>query len=383
MKILHLIHHFNRGGIENWLLSMLREIPRNRCEMDICCKGSEIGSLAKVANELGVVVFHCPLGLAHIRFAQSLKQVLIKGHYQILHNHVEAYSGFPVWVAHTLNIPVITSFHNTNFLPQTPLTRLPLLRQLRSLYSGISIRYALYHSELVTGCSQAVLNHLDPCGKSLGDRARVLHYGVNLPTRSAPEMRSSFRDSYGWSADTPLILHVGRLIEQKNHLGLLSIFQHVLEQIPTAKLLIVGDGVLRPAIEHTIAERGLSQAVHLLGLRDDVSFLMNQADVFLFPSLYEGFGLVAIEANAAYLPVVGSQIPGLTEAVQDEKTALLHDVNDIEGMANSVIKLLNNKQYANQMGDAGFRRVKEHYSSKVSAEKLLEIYNEFVPVSNR
>lgn len=377
-RVLHLITSFNRGGIETWLLSMLREIPRSKWEMDFCCKGANLGPLTMLAEQLGAEVLHCPLGPSHIGFAQQLRHILVEGKYHILHNHLEAYSGFPVWVASRLGIPVITSFHNTHFTAQTPLTRLPLVRQLRSAYAFTSISYALGHSDLVTGCSQGVIESLDPHGTKLHKRSRVLYYGVNIPELSTSKDRADFRSSFGWSADTPLVLHVGRLIEQKNHLGILSIFQVILKHIPTAKLLLVGAGPLQPLIENTIAKRGLSHAVRLLGLRDDVPSLMSKCDVFLFPSLHEGFGLVALEANAASLPVVGTKIPGLIEAVQDGETAVLHDVEDIEGMAESVIRILKDRQYSQQLKDAGRTRVKNNYSTEVSAKRLMEIYNSFL-----
>lgn len=378
LKVLHLIHSFNRGGIENWLISMLREIPRSKCEMNFCCKGTDTGPLAAIALDLGAKVYHCPLNPTHFGFAQGLKRLLIDGQYQILHNHSETYSGFPVWIAKQLGIPVITSFHNTNFAPQTSLTRLPLLRELRSMYGAMSIGYALRHSDLVTGCSQGVIKSIAPQGTKINHPTQVLYYGVKTVKQSTTQERTTFRHSFGWSSVTPIILHVGRLIEQKNHLGILSVFELVLEQIPTAKLLLVGEGPLRSEIEDAIAQRGLASSVLLLGLRDDVPSLMSKSDVFLFPSIYEGFGLVALEANAACLPVVGSRIPGLVEAVRDGETALLHDVKDIAGIAQSLVKLIRDRAYNQQLGDAGQTLVKNQYSTEKSANRLLEIYNSFV-----
>jgi glycosyltransferase involved in cell wall biosynthesis len=377
-KVLHLIHSFNQGGIENWLISMLRQIPRNKCEIDFCCKGKDIGPLAAIAQALGAKVFHCPLGLTHFGFAQKLKYILQSGQYEILHNHSETYSGFPAWIARQLGIPVITSFHNTNFAPQTSLTRFPLLRGLRSIYGAQSIGYALRYSDLVTGCSQGVIQSLDPQGTKIKQPSQVLYYGVNLPKKATSPERATFRHFFGCESETPIVLHVGRLIEQKNHLGILAVFKLVLEQIPTAKLLLVGEGPLRSVIEDAITERGLSKSILLLGLRNDVPSLMSKSDVFLFPSIYEGFGLVAIEANAAGLPVVCSRIPGLVEAVQDGETALLHDVKDIAGMAQSVVKLLDDRTYREQLGHAGQSLVKNQYSTEKSATHLLEIYNSFV-----
>src|SRR5437773_1351676 len=98
-KVLHLITSLTRGGIETWLLSMLRAVPRAICEMDFCCKGSATGERTSEAERLGAGVFHCPLGPGHVGFARSLGRLLAQGGYDLLHNHLELYSGFPVWVA--------------------------------------------------------------------------------------------------------------------------------------------------------------------------------------------------------------------------------------------------------------------------------------------
>lgn len=374
-RVLHLINSFNRGGIEKWLLYMLCEIPRNKYAMDFCCKGLNIGVLAKIAQHLDAKVLCCPFGINQVGFAQKLRHILLEGDYEILHNHLQVYSGLPVWVAHQLGIPVITSFHNTYFACQMPLTRLPLIREMRSIYAMMSIRYALRHSDVVTGCSQGVLDSLDPQRTKIQKRSCVLNYGINIPELSTPEERKEFRAAFGWSEDVPLFIHVGRFIEQKNHQGLLSIFKLVVKHIPKAKLLLIGDGPLRGLIAKNIAQLKLSDSVYLLGERDDVPSLMSKCDLFLLPSLHEGLPVVALEANAAGLPVIGSKIPGVTEAVVDGKTAILHDVEDIEGMAQSAIALIYNRQYCQQMGKAGREWMINKYSTSVSAQNLIELYD--------
>ncbi len=378
LKVLHLIHGLNRGGIETWLISMLREISRDDCAMDFCCKGPEVGVLSDIAEQLGARVFHCPLGFNHPKFAQQFKEILSTQKYRIVHNHVEIYSGFPVWIAQSLGIPVITMFHNTHLPAQDRLTQLPFLRQLRSLYGAVSIRYALKHSEFITASSQAILDSLPITKSQLDGRSRVWYTGVVIADLKGATEKTAFRQSFGWEEDAPIVLHVGRFAEQKNHVGLLKIFEKVRQQIPVAKLLMVGVGPLKPQIEAIAANLGLMDSVRFLGGRDDVPLMMSLCDVFLFPSLHEGFGLVAIEASAAGLPVVGTKISGLLEAVSDGETGLLHDVSDIEGMATSVIHLLKDPDYAKSLAQAGRECVIQNFSIPRSANHLLEMYQEVI-----
>jgi glycosyltransferase involved in cell wall biosynthesis len=128
-------------------------------------------------------------------------------------------------------------------------------------------------------------------------------------------------------------------------------------------------------IEKSINQRGLSHAVRLLGARDDVPSLMSKCDIFLLPSIHEGLGMVVLEANASGLPVIGSRIPGLTEAVRDGETGILKEVGDIEGMAASAIALIKDFSYAQQMKNSGRTWSKENFSIEVSAKRLLDIYD--------
>lgn len=382
-RVLHLIHSLSRGGIEVWLLSMLRAVSRAECEMDVCCKGADVGPLAGIAEECGSRVFCCPLGPGHVSFIRGLRRILREGRYDVLHCHLDVYSGLAVAIGRSVGVRTIASFHNTRFDPQTSLTKLPVVSQLRWLYGELSMAYALRRADLVTGCSSAVLDTLDPRGRLPTGRARVLHYGVPSPLPATASARAEFRRSFGWADDTPVLLHVGRFLEQKNHAGLLTIFQRVLDRVPNARLLLVGDGLLRPTLEQRIAAAGLADRVRLLGLRDDVPALMSWSDVFVFPSLYEGFGLVAVEAAAAGLPVVGSRIPGLTEAVRDGENGLLHDVNDLDTMADSVVEIVTQPEKARRFAEAGRAWVESTFSVQASARRLLDSYREVLSDGER
>lgn len=376
MKVLHLIHTLARGGIENWLLSMLGELPRRQYVIDFCCKGVDKGPLCTVAEEKGAAVHLCSLRPTQVGFLRKLERILRSGSYDIVHSHYDVYSGLPVWVGRKLNVPVVVSYHCTVFPPTARWMTIPGMRQLRAAYGFFSIRYALEHARFVAGSSRGILETLKRYNPKAESKFRVLYIGVDLPEPSTPQERAEFRQSFGWNPDAPIILHVGRFHEQKNHDGLLKVFRLVRNHISDVKLVLVGEGALRAQVNKQIEEAGLSGSVRLLGLRDDVPSLMTLCDLFLFPSRYEGFGLVALEANAAALPVVGSRIPGLTEAVEDKRTALLHNLDDLEGMAESVVRILTDPELAKNLSLRGRTRAEKHFSRRASARRLMTLYNE-------
>ena len=208
LRVLHLITWLGRGGAEIWLMSMLREIPRDICAMDILCKGAHVGEMVPEAEELGAKVLHCPLDIAHVKFIRSLGNILRKGNYDIVHNHLNAYSGIAVWIAHRWGVPTITTFHSTSFEPEDTRLQTPGVRQIRMLYEFVSIRYALWKSDMVTGVSKTVLDRFVDPKKQSPDMSDVIYLGAAIPEPATEEERSGFRLSLGWSADTPIVLHV-------------------------------------------------------------------------------------------------------------------------------------------------------------------------------
>lgn len=343
--------------------------------MDICCKGDSAGPYAPLALELGAGVFHHRLSPTQIGFVRSLQQLVARGAYDIVHNHLQAYSGLPVFVCRRLGVPVITSFHCTAFPPETWLRR-PGISQLRNAYATLSVKYALRRSVMLTGCSHAVVDSVRHTYGGNGRPWRVIYYGTDLAPVASKAQRQEFRASFGWPEETPIIVHVGRFAEQKNHAGLISIFELLLRRTPNARLLLIGGGSTRPAIEAMVQKRGLSRFVVFLGFRDDVPAILALCNVFLFPSWFEGLGVAALEASAARLPVVASNVPALSEAVEENVTGLLRNPNDLDGMADAVHRILSDTDFAHALGAAGRKRIAERFSKKGSADSLLRTYDE-------
>jgi len=138
---------------------------------------------------------------------------------------------------------------------------------------------------------------------------RILYYGVDLTPFHNIVDSVAVRAEFGIPGDAFVVGHVGRFEEEKNHLFLLEVAAAIAQKQPNMRLLVVSDGSLPPQIEQKAIEMGLDKYVIFAGLQSDVPRLMLGAmDTFVFPSLYEGLGLVLIEAQAAGLPYVFSDI---------------------------------------------------------------------------
>lgn len=157
-------------------------------------------------------------------------------------------------------------------------------------------------------CSEAAAEWL--YGKAwASSRAEVFHNAIDLaPFAGLPDGRDEARKKLKLPPDGFLVAHVGRFDVQKNHGFLIGVFEALLAQRPDAHLLLVGEGVLRDRIGEDVQDKNIQHRVHFLGVRSDVPEILKAVDAFVFPSLFEGLGIVLIEAQAAGTPSIASDV---------------------------------------------------------------------------
>ena len=175
-------------------------------------------------------------------------------------------------------------------------------------------------------------------------------------------LRRGLRERIGAPPDAPVVTLVGELSERKGQHRLVAAAPRILEAHPQVRFVLVGEGDRRSAIEAEVRERGLDGVVILTGFRDDVAEILVASDVLTLPSRVEGFGYVLVEAMAAALPVVAARASSIPEIVVDGETGLLHDLDEIDGLARAVNAILADPERARAMGRAGRRRVRERFT---------------------
>lgn len=155
---------------------------------------------------------------------------------------------------------------------------------------------------------------------------------------------------------------VARLTKQKGHTTLLEAFERIVRDGVKAELKIVGDGPLRDSLERRVEELELNERVRFEGYREDVADALAEFDVFVHPSRWEGFGLVFLEAMAAKLPVVATNVSAIPEIVVDGETGLLVEPDRPIQLAEAMEKLAGNGKRRRSFGKAGYRRLLNEFS---------------------
>ena len=193
-----------------------------------------------------------------------------------------------------------------------------------------------------------------------------------------PADRGVLEREWGIPVDAPLAVAVGRLVHQKNH----ALALEALALLPGVHLAVVGDGELRGDLERLASERGLSDRVTFLGLREDARALVGAADVLVLPSRWEGLPLVALEALAAGTPVVATAARGVRELLVDGRTGLLVEPGDQKALAGAVRRVLAEPALAASLAEEG-RRLAEQHGEEEMVRAFLELYERLARARSR
>lgn len=201
------------------------------------------------------------------------------------------------------------------------------------------------------------------------EKIKVIYNGIN-PELYKPENTRNLRKEFRLTTDDFVIGFVGRLSLQKGIMHALEGFKIVNEKHNNVRLLICGDGELKSDAEKFISENQLEQKIHLAGFRKDIPDIMKTIDVLLTPSLWEGFGIVLIEAMASGKPCVAANTSSIPEIVKDGINGYLVPPKDSQAISELLIRLILNPQLVWQMGRAGIDTVKK----KFMIEKMIKEY---------
>ena len=187
----------------------------------------------------------------------------------------------------------------------------------------------------------------------------------------------ALRDRYCRDGAEKLVLHMSNFRPVKRAEAVVEVFSRIAAAVP-ARLLLVGDGPdLGKAMDRADA-LGVGARVEALGEQDQVVPLLSISDLFLLPSQQESFGLAALEAMACRVPVVASSVGGLSEVIEHGRSGFLHDLDDLDGMAASGIRLLSDPELHASVAALGRRTVKERFCADLIVPRYESFYRELI-----
>ncbi|MCB2339586.1 glycosyltransferase family 1 protein [Clostridium estertheticum] len=361
IRVLNILHSMDCGGAETMIMNYYRKIDRNKIQFDFLLTNVNHCDYEDEILELGGVIYRIPLLTKKEPwvYCKAINN-FFKEHkeYKIVHSHTTSKSVIPLFYAKKNRIPVrIAHCHGSksesgvNGIIRSALR--PLLKFVTTDYFACSKDAGIY----LFGENYFNLGKINIIKNPVDSSKYVFNKEKRLKIRRLLNLDNRF-----------VIGHVGRFHSVKNHTFLIDVFNEVHKKNSNAMLVLIGTGTEQERIKEKVKRLKLTSSVEFLGLRNDVADLLQAIDVFVFPSLYEGLGLVTIEAQATGLPcVISDTIPKEVNITGLVKCLNLND--SIENWARKIIESGNIERQNTQV-----EIIKYGYDISKNAEWLQEFY---------
>lgn len=361
-RILHVVSSMNRGGAETMIMNLYRNIDRNEVQFDFISHIKEEADYDGEIKRLGGRIIKIEsLGRSGpIKYIENLKRVMKKyGPFEAVHSHTNKQSGFVQIAAKLAGIDKrITHSHATSWKKRDKL--------LQYIMKIMSTKF----------CACGIDAGINSFGKKAykSGKVYILNNGIELEKFSEiqEEKVLDLKRDLKLEGDALVIGHIGRFSEEKNHFFILKLSKYLREKKKKFVVLMLGRGPLKEEVKKKIKEMKLEKYVKILGVREDVNVVMNVIDVFILPSLYEGFPVVLVEAQAAGKRcLISNNISlevdlglGLVERLEIGINPLEDWLNKLYSEKNVILDKKNNIKILENLG----------FSARVNVKKLYKIY---------
>lgn len=364
IRIAHIVGKWLGGGVEAVIMNYYRHIDRDKVQFDLICDNDSTNIPYEEIEKLGGKVILIPPYQKVFKYIKELKRVLKEGQYKIVHSHINTLSVFPLYAAKKAGVPVrIAHSHSTTNKKEWKKNLMKLA--LRPFAKTFATNYF--------ACSELAGRWLFRDKTFDEGKVYVLNNAIDLDKFTYDEkIRKDKRKELKIKDDTIVIGHIGRFVEQKNHRGLIDIFNEIHKLNKNTILVLAGQGPLMEEMKEKAKSLGIEKNVQFLGQRSDANELYQAFDVFLLPSLYEGLPVVGVEAQAAgLLCILSDDMTKETKVL--ESTEFLSLSTSPEVWANILLQSYDKYERKNTKEEIS----KNGFNIQEEAHKLVDIYQKF------
>ena len=306
IRIAQIVGKWLGGGVEAVVMNYYRNIDRSKIQFDFICDDDSTNIPYEEIESLGGKVILIPPYQKVFKYHKELKKVLKEGNYKIVHSHINTLSVFSLCAAWAAKVPVrIAHSHSTTNKKEWK----------KNILKNIFRPFVKFFATNYMACTDHAARWMFGNRKVDNGEVFVLNNAIELEKYKYNALsRKKIRDEFNIKDTTTVIGHVGRFVEQKNHRFLISVFNEYLKINNDSILMLIGQGPLIDEIKKMVKNFDIEGNVLFVGQKENVYEYYNAMDVFLFPSLYEGLGMVVVEAQTNGLPcVVSTEVPNVVD----------------------------------------------------------------------
>lgn len=362
------------GGVAEYVRQLVKGLDREEFQITVAClseRGPEFAAeLAQIPN---VKTFSLSMNrykvdpFSDTRVLFALAGHLRREHYDLVHAHASKPGFLARLAAFGTGTPVLYSPHCFAFHAGAGRVSAMLVAALE----GLAARYLTTRIVAIADGERKLARQY---GVGFDKLFVTVHTGIETRPYRQPVDKAAFKASLGVPRNVPLVGTVGRLSRQKSPLDFVRMAGIIHEKDRGVHFVWIGSGPLDEAAVRLSAELGLTGVLHFAGQRTDIPALLQCLDCFVLPSLWEGFPLVLLEAMAAGVPVVATDIPGNDEAIRSGVDGWLAPVHNPAELANAVMDLLTDPQRAEAFRESGQKRVEQEFTPAAMLDSLTSIY---------
>ncbi len=361
------------GGAEKHMLLLAKNINPEKYTVTLACSSyKQLNEWVNEFKQANIAVIRIKVSHKHDpRALLQLKKLLEKQHYDILHLHVwnPASCRYAFLAANPKIIKIVATEHD-------PFALNGIKKILKESYLK-----KISHTIAVSNANKELLLKLYP---KLKGKISTIYNGIDLENfektlfHFSTQEKSKIRHQLFKSTNEEfIIITIATLHPRKGLKYLIEAYQQIQPDYPESKLMIIGEGPEKKRLEKQITKSKLQGKVLLLGQQDNIAKLLKSSDLFILPSIKEAFGLVLLEAMAAQLPIIASDVGGIPEIIQNHKNGELVEPANSKVLAEKMRQLMSNKALQEKIAFLGHHHVK-NFSAKIMAKKTEEIYDEIL-----
>ena len=368
-RVLHVLPNFGPGGAERMATHLLLHLDRGRFEVAAISLFDRQGTdLEDMLDQAGVRVFYLGkrLGFDH-RMYWRLGRVFREFQPDVVHTHLYVLRYLLPFVLTRRARAWVHTVHN---VAEKEVDRMGKWVHRMAFRLGV-VPVAI--AEGVARSLERVYGLKNP--PLIPNGIPVADYALGESARKAWRAREGYEDR------AVLLVSVARMSPQKDHFSLIQAFSMAASRNSQLRLLLVGDGPLRPEVEAQVRALDLEDKVRFLGVRTDVPEILAAADAFILSSQWEGNPLSVMEAMAAGKPVIATAVGGVPELVQDGKSGVLVPPGDVEALAEAILRLAGDAHLRRQLGQEASKQAKERFDVSVMVKGYAALYEQLLEKS--
>ncbi|MBU1151475.1 glycosyltransferase family 4 protein [Patescibacteria group bacterium] len=360
------------GGAELQMFLLAKFLNKDKYKPILVCGNSpELNTWCEKFQKEDIPVIRIETASKHsTKHYTTLKQIIKEEKPDLLHAHIwnPASCRYAYLAAKHTHTPMIITEHDP--------FALPLLKNLIK-------KYLIKPLQKIITVSKNNANLLRKLYPAHSQKIEVIHNGIDTNWWQSQLLRFTEEDRkeiktqlFHAKENTLIVTTIAELHERKGLKYLIQAIPSVVEKYPNTKFVIIGEGKERANLEKLVSKLKMEAHVSLIGRQSEIPKLLKASNIFVLPSLREAFGLVNAEAMISPLPVVASDVGGISEIVKNGETGILVEPKDSKGLTRGINQLIASPKLREKMAIAGFERVQKHFSADAMAKEYEKVYEE-------